>query len=46
MAKLSWFPWGRTAADDTTARLAKPTRENRLAFFDAHSVAAKMPEFR
>jgi len=34
------------AADDTTAGLAKSAWEKPLSVFDAHSAAAKMPEFR
>jgi hypothetical protein len=46
MAKLSWFPRGRTAADDTTAGLAKAALGKAFGFSDAHSIAAKMPEFQ
>jgi len=46
MAKLSWFPRGDTAANDTTAGLAKPALGKPLGLFDVHPVAVKMTEFR
>jgi len=46
MAKLSWFPRGDTAANDTAAGLAKPALGKPLGLFDVHPVAVKMTEFR